>query len=213
MLAVRTVDNWAFSLTVDDGANAPEVYSNAALDGLSSVVAMLAWLNDSARAWYLIHRWTVAWTRYEYGGARLTLTASLPFTLDGGASSLLGLDADTYANSAVGISPVVGVWNPAVQPSARAYARSIGEGDAESAGAIRPGVPGTGHYLPSVSAVCSAAEAAYLTDILTNADSPRVAVVEQEHTGATLTLALGDVSRTRQGTQFAVDFAVAGEVV
>lgn len=213
MLALRTTDAWDFTLLVDDGSAPPEAFVNTALDALSTVDALIYWLNFPARPWYGVNVFSASWLRYDYGGARLTLSCTAPFTLDGGAVYTLGLDADTYASAALAISPAAGTWDPAVPISVRGYARSVKEGDAESAGATRPGVPGTGHYLPRVTAICSAAEAAYLSEVLTTAADPRVAVIQQEHMGAALTLAIGEVSRTRQGTAFSVNFAVAGEVV
>lgn len=214
MMAFQTTDNWGWSLTVTDPATSADTYTNATTNARDAMAALLTWANAVGRPWYATGLiFYTLWARDGYGGAKVTFGATAPFELDGGASVTLGLDADTYyafPYRATGITAAAGVWWPSVPVSVRGYARHVAEGDAEAAGATRPGSPGRGHYTPTVQAVANATEAAKLTAILATCASPRIVTVEQEHTGTWLSLAVGDVSRTRQGTLYSLTIDAAG---
>lgn len=217
MMAFDTVDTWTWSLTVTDPATSGDTYANTATNARDAAVALLAWANAVGRPWYatgLIFYTT--WAHDDYGGAILTLGATAPFELDGGAYSTLALDADTYYINpcrAVGLAAAAGTWWPKVPTSVRSYARHVAAGDASASGATRPGAPGLGHYLPAVEAIATATEAARLSAVLADCTTPRVVTVDQEHTGDWLSLAVGDVQRSRQGTAYRIQFATAGAPV
>lgn len=217
MMAFDTVDDWAWSLTVTDPGTSSDVYANTATNARDAAVALLVWLNQVGRPWYGSGlTFYTTWAHDDYGGAVLTLGATAPFELDGGAYATLGLDTDTYYINpyrAVGLAAAAGTWWPKVPPSIRGYARHVAAGDADGAGATRPGSPGLGHYLPAVEAIATATEAARLSAVLADCTSPRVVTVEQEHTGNWLSLAVGDVQRSRQGTAYRLQFATAGAPV
>jgi hypothetical protein len=155
----------------------------------------------------------VTWTRSAVGGSVVSIVATAEWEADAGASLTLGIDADTYNAppfTATGLIPAVGVWEPSVPVSVRGYARSLGDGDGDGTGATRPGSPGRGGYAPIVEAVASPTEAAYLTALLSTAVSPRVALIQQDHTGLTRTLSIGEIQRTREGNAYRLSFAAGG---
>lgn len=217
MMAFDTVDNWAWSLTVTDPATSGDTYVNAATNARDSAVALLAWANAVGRPWYATGLiFYTSWAHDDYGGAVLTFGATAEFEIDNGAYATLALDADTYYTfpyRAVGLAAAAGTWWPSVSVSVRGYARHVTDGDASASGATRPGAPGRGHYLPAVEAIATATEAARLSAVLADCDSPRVVTVEQAHTGAWLSLAVGDVQRSRQGLSYRVRFDAAGAPV
>lgn len=217
MIAIDCGQDWAFSLDVavtSIGVDI-ETYTNAEVTPWATVAALQAWLNDAARPWTLFmagSKFAVELVRYgTTGEVRCDITcAPQTFTLDGGAIDTLGLDADTYVSTAYGIQGVTGTWDPKVPIAVTSYARTVEAGDADGAGATRPGSPGRGHYLPRVEAICTASEAAYLSQLLISAVSPRTAYIYQEHTGATLHLALGEIQRSRADLHYRMTMATAG---
>lgn len=212
MLALQTTDNWAFTvdITVPFWSLIPETYTNAEVTATSTAAAFLTWLLDAGRAWNG-ETFTASWARdTTTGGARLTVICGHTWEIGAGALTCLGLDADTYAGSAASIQSAAGTWSPKVPISVRGYARSVEAGDAESAGATRPGSPGRGHYLPTCEAIGPALDAARLSAVLAVAESPRVCDVDQEHTGDRLRLSLGDVQRSRQDLTYRFTIALAG---
>jgi hypothetical protein len=217
MMAFSTADNWAWYLTVTDPNTTDDTYANTATNARDSAVALLVWLNQVGRPWYGSGlTFYTTWARDDYGGAVLTLGATAPFELDGGAYATLALDADTYYINpyrAVGLAAAAGTWWPKVPASVRSYARHTASGDASASGATRPGAPGLGHYLPAVEAIATATEAARLSAVLADCTTPRVVTVEQEHTGGWLSLAVGDVQRSRQGMAYRIRFDAAGAPV
>lgn len=214
MLAFRTTDDWAWSLTITDPNTAADTYVNTATDSLSAATALGTWLNQVGRPWYATGLvFFVTWTRSAVGGSVVSIVATAEWEADGGASLTLGIDADTYNAppfTATGLIPAVGVWEPSVPVSVRGYARSLGDGDGDGTGATRPGSPGRGGYAPIVEAVASPTEAAYLTALLSTAVSPRVALIQQDHTGLTRTLSIGEIQRTREGNAYRLSFAAGG---
>lgn len=212
MLAVRTTDNWAFAVavTVPSWSAVPETYTNAEVTATASAAAFLTWLLAAGRAWYG-ETFTASWARdTATGGARLTMVCGDTWELDGGALTCLGLDADTYIQTAAAIQTAAGTWDPAVPLAVSGYVKTIGEGDAEGAGTVRPGVPGLGHYAPICQGIGTALDAARLSAVLAVAASPRICDVDQEHTGNRLRMSLGDVSRQRADSLYRFTLTLAG---
>ena len=216
MLALRTTDNWAFSLdvTVPIVSGIAETYTNAEVTASASATALETWLNAAGRAWYGVTFFGLSWSRYpNQAGGRLTVHCGDDFDLDGGALTTLGLNADNYIQIANGIQSAVGTWYPTVPIAVTGYARQLDEGNAESAGAIRKGVPGLGAIRPQVNGIGTVLDAAQLAGILAVAYSPRIADIDQEHTGDRLRVALGPLTRSRVDMTYRFGFDVAGHPV
>ena len=213
MLALRTTDNWAFSLdvTVPVVSGIAETYTNAEVTASASATALETWLNAFGRAWYGITFFGVSWSRFAASaGGKLTIRSGDTFDLSGGALTCLGMDADTYLSVANGIQAAAGTWYPTVPIAVTGYARQLDEGNAEAAGAIRKGVPGLGAIRPQVDAIGNALDAARLGGIMADAYSPRIADIDQEHTGDRIRVALGPMTRSRTGLTYRFGFDVAG---
>ena len=216
MLALRTTDNWAFTLevTVPVVSGIAETYTNTEVTASASAAALETWLNAFGRAWYSITFFGVSWSRFAAdAGGRLTIRSGDTFELNGGAITCLGMDADTYLSTANGIQSAAGTWYPTVPIAVTGYARQLDEGNAEAAGAIRKGVPGLGAIRPQVNGIGTALDAARLAGILADAYTPRIADIDQAHTGDRLRVALGPMSRTRADMTYRMGFDVAGHPV
>ena len=218
MFSLRTDDDWtALEVDVTVAPDPAETFSNAATDSSAyeAMVAFDTWLNAAGRAWSggVSFAWT--WARdTTTGGALLTLTATGGlFTIDAGALSTLGFAAGGAWATVTG-SAALGTWAPAGKMAVAQHMRVLERGDAPGDGVLRPGVPGAAHQTPTVSAVCTALDAARLADILADAENPRVAVVYQLHTAEWLTLAVGEITRSAvTSAHYRFDFQAVGEVI
>ena len=197
MLSLRTTDNWAFSVLVTVGGDA-ETFSNTATDtsAYEAMEAWILWLNAAGRAWSgaITFAWT--WARETTtGGAELTLSAGSNFSINAGAQTLLGFAAAGPVSSTTGAAAAVGTWAPIGKIAMRCYIRQLDRGDATGDGAIRPGVPGTAHRRPALSATGTVVDAARFAAVLADAENPRKATVYQLHKDAWRTVAVGPIRR------------------
>lgn len=212
MVYVATTDNWAFSVTVTVGAYAAQTYTNSASNNNAHLAsqALLTYLNAAARPWFGVVTWQLAASRSSTSGTRYTYGCGNIFTLSGGAATCLGLAAGAYAGSATSTTDAAGSWYPKVRPSVRSYARYVDTGDANGAGAVRPGSPGASLYRPSVEAIGTGTDAARLAMVLKAAASPRIASVYQAATDRWLSLSLGEVQRSREVNTYRFSLSCVG---
>ena len=217
MLALSTTGNWSLFIDTTCDGNPAEMYESTGdeTDAYTAITAYVTWLNNAARAWYGAATFSWSYARSDYAGARLTLawTGGVNFAMDAGGLATLGFDADSSNTSLTAIADAVGTWAPTVPLAVRGYARSLKDGDAESAGAVRPGVPGLGHRQPAIEAIGKAIDAARVAFVLATAATPRQGSVYQEHTGDWLTLAIGEFQRSRQDLAYRWTIAAAGAPV
>lgn len=212
MLAVSTRDNWAFSVTVTVAAIPAETYTNSATNNNAQLAsqAFLTWLQSAARGWWPAVTWALSSARSATSGTRYTYTCGNIFTLSGGAATCLGLAAGGYAGAATSSSDAAGTWWPDVQPAVRDYARFAAEGNAASAGAVRPDSPGAGLYQVKIEAIGTAVDAARLSAVLGQSSTPRTASIYQLHKDRWLLLSLGDLQRSRNLTDYRFAFEAVG---
>lgn len=212
MLYLTTKDSWTFSVTVTVAAYAAQTYTN--LSGYNNArlasQGFLWWLNDGARPWSGVVTWQLATARSSTSGERYTYSCGNIFTLTGGAAACLGLAAGAYAGSATSTTDAAGTWRPSVRISVRSFARSVDAGDASGTGATRPGSPGAGLYRPTIEAIGDATDAARLSAILAQSASPRIVQIYEVESAAWRTLSLGEVQRSRAGTDYRFDMTAVG---
>jgi len=212
MLYLATDDSWTFSVTVTVGAFAPATYTNAATDNNARLAsaAFLLWLNGGGRPWAGVVTWTLATSRSSTSGVRYTYACGNIFTLTGGAATCLGLAVGAYPGTVTSSADAAGSWWPSVSISVRGYACTVEAGDASGTGAVRPGSPGAGLYVPTVEAIGDGTDAARLSSILANSASPRVVQIYQLASTQWLTLSLGEVQRSRTGVDYRFTLACVG---
>lgn len=196
MLALETGDNWAFAIDIDIGG--AETYTNAEADAFASIEALVAWANSPVRGWFGLATFSWSWLRDSAtGGATMVLTSSgFAFDITAGAHDRLGIPADAGVNEVTGDQPASGTWAPVSRMAVRRNMRVLERGDANGAGSVRPGTPGSAVYRPEVSAIGTAIDAARLAAVLAVASSPRRGWVYQLHTAEWLQLAFGAPNRT-----------------
>lgn len=212
MLYLTTRDSWTFSVTVTVAALPAATYTNAATDNNArlSSIAFLAWLKNAARPWFGTVTWTLSTARSSTSGMRYTIACGANFTLTGGAATCLGLAAGAYVGLATSTTDAAGSWWPSVPISIRGYSRNVAMGDTSGTGAVRPGSPGSGLYVPTVEAIGDGADAARLSAILAKSATPRIVQMYQTNTASWLTLAMGDVQRSRNGVDYRFSLACVG---
>lgn len=182
MLSLRTTDNWVFDVEVTapatGGAPATATYSNPATvtSAYEAAAAFVAWANDAARPWHATHSFALTWRRHFDGGAGVfevaIIGADTAWMPDATASDRMGWDAD-HGNVLYAISSASGVWCPS-GIGLRGYVRHLrGEGDGSGVGIVRNGVAGLASRKPTIDAVATATQAAYLTQLLATAATPR----------------------------------------
>ena len=212
MLAIETTDNWAFTAIVIAAGHTDYFTSDATnADACTSVTALVAWLNDAARAWHGARSWTWSWARASDGGAVLTLSCSGDFLFLGVAAPL-ALSTHSRAPTLTGTASAAGTWAPTIPIAVRRHERLLGDGDCGGGNVVRPGAPGLAGFKPAVEAVGTVIDACRLTSVLAAASSPRRVSVYQLHTATWRRYALGEVGRDGDDTMFRFTLACAGEV-
>lgn len=182
MLSLRTTDNWVFDVEVvaPDGGGAPatDTYSNPATvtSAYEAASAFVAWANDAARPWFGAFTFALQFRRrFGIGDGVFEVAVTggyVQWTPDANANLLLGWDAD-HGDVIYSISPAAGCWYPA-GIGLRTYLRHLrGDGDGSGVGTLRPGVSGLAARKPTIDAVATCQQAAFLTQLLATAATPR----------------------------------------
>ena len=201
MLSMETKDSWAGEITITSPAASGNTatYSHTGdPSGYWFARGLVAWANDAARPWSTNFSWT--WGKHTDSGAKLLIICSGTFdlTTDLTAYRRLGIAAHSGVSTATGINSMQGTWAPGRWGRlqvARLFQYSNEVGDANSAGAIRPSVPGLAGSTPTVTAHGSPIDSARLAEQMALTSNPRKATVYQLHTDKWVSIAMGAVRR------------------
>lgn len=234
MLSVQTLHDWAAAqVTVTVGAGVGvwtcAAASNSAVDALND---LCTWANDAARPWFGAALFSWSWARQEStGGAVLKVKNSggvWTYAPNAAAVILLGIAGAGPVLEVVGADAAVGTWSP--WPDGQLPV-ALGDlyhdkapGQASGVGTVRPVVSAFSPWAGRVRAVVRAGDCRRLPDVLQVAAHPRRAWLRLSNMrlvseyvvppigAGWLRLALGQVSRSRQGVAlWAVELELGGE--
>jgi len=218
MLSIETTETWAWTITVQIGANV-DTYTNAERSTYDTLQAFVAWASAAARPWADTVLWRWSWSQdVATGGAKVTLASSdaATLTMSAGAAARLGI-ASGVGTIFAGTSPASGTWAPGPVGMLAAVLDMpfLGdEGVTSATGAVRPGVPGLAGRRPIVSGTCDALQHARLISILRLASNPRRGWVYQRHTATWIDVAFGGYTRQPVNSLWwRVALEVGGEVL
>ena len=201
MLSFRTTDTWTTGSIVVTTATFTATYTTVGPTAYDEMVNFLAWFNAGARPWTGLTTMS-GWTfdRYtSHFGALLTLifTGAVHWAPNAQAITLLGIPDQTVA-TVVGTTAAAGTWCPLALSIGSYYRLLDGAGDGSGVGAIRTGVTGTAHRVPTIEAVGDKWDAAGITGLAKTLASPRRAWVfdlAQPINPSWLDLSVGAINR------------------
>lgn len=223
----------AFDMDSTDWATASATVS---LDGLADPPLVLTFPAGTvnlyvAMAWALaqlnanlgsVGTWSLQWLDTIDGFG----TVSPRFVYDDGASgtfttavnaawyNVTGLEADNNLLSWNSGFPGLGAWRPSLGFDVRAAGyRLADDGDCGSgASLVRPEAPGLSLARPQVRCVATFARVQTLGLMLVGAMSPRYAWIYQDGMATWTRVAVGEISRERDGSFYRLTFEAATEV-
>lgn len=213
MLALDTTAAWSSGTVTVTVNGHSDIYTvPAVLNVVDAMNGLSQWANNVSRSWHgtdpRIFSWS--WTRDTgNAAAKVVLKANGTFSVQGNSAanstigfstSNLGAGGSGTQYSLAGQYGAAGTWAPGQGwLSVVGWLPHLeGKGDAAANGAVRPGCPGTAHWLPTVRAAGRSLDRARLAVVLANATSPRACYVGQRSfAGSYYRFSLGKVTTNR----------------
>jgi hypothetical protein len=211
-MALRTSDDWtAAQLSIDDGLGAqnwsPAADENSAYD---AALSLKDWFDTN----FAPETLTLIYNSDGAGGVNINLTfsASVDITANAAAQTLTGHAAGPVSGDTFDTTWKGTLWPTAADFVVGRWHRYLdGTGAASGVGCVRPGLPGTSAYLPTVEAIGDDVDMARLYEELADIATPATAWLYQSHKSTWRLVSVGNVERTRvAGAQWHLAVDVVG---